>query len=296
MDKEKVKDNEKINKGSFYIDESLVQNKTYYEHVKTHVTCTICDGLLNDPVICSSCETPYCRNCIKTWQEKNNSCPARCSPPLIVKNIFRMLKNTLDEVKVKCKINDCIVSLTNYGDHVSQCAEINKVVTCWNCQNPKVKKSDLKMVEEDYKFVIDKASNVEVLRLKYEDDDRRNKEIINHLTKENEILKAGRIVNNLDKDLRNTQMERTKKELEDLIAENKEIKGKFNDSTKMYDEALKTIAENEDKYQLMKRNNKIWEDGINEHIIQRAQLETMIRVREDKIKTIKGILIYKYFL
>ena len=123
-------------KSIFYIDESIVENKTYFEHVKNHVMCTICEGLLNDAVICASCETPYCRNCIETWQLKNNSCPARCSPPLITKSIFRMLRNTLDEVKLKCKVNGCIVSQTNYGEHFKSCQEKNKAVTCWNCQNP----------------------------------------------------------------------------------------------------------------------------------------------------------------
>jgi len=277
----------KTDRGEFYIDESLVENKTYFEHVKSHVSCVICEGLLNDAVICSSCETPYCRNCILKWQEKNNSCPARCKPPLIVKDIFRMLKNAIDEVKIKCKINGCIISLTNIGEHLKKCAERNKAVKCWNCQNPKVKLSDLRIKEEDYKFVIDKANDVEILRLKYEDEEHKDKETIKTLNKQIELLNAGRIVTDLDKNLIN-KYERTKKELEDLYAENKEIKGKFNESTKLYDELKKTHEKTEEKMALLKRDNKIWEEGINEHIMQKASLETMIRVREEKINTIKG--------
>lgn len=270
----------KTDRGEFYIDESLVENKTYFEHVKSHVSCVICEGLLNDAVICSSCETPYCRNCILKWQEKNNSCPARCKPPLIVKDIFRMLKNAIDEVKIKCKINGCIISLTNIGEHLKKCAERNKAVKCWNCQNPKVKLSDLRIKEEDYKFVIDKANDVEILRLKYEDEEHKDKETIKTLNKQIELLNAGRIVTDLDKNLIN-KYERTKKELKDLYAENKEIKGKF-------DKLKKTLEKTEEKMVLLKRDNKIWEEGINEHIMQKASLETMIRVHEDKINTIKG--------
>ena len=270
----------KTDRGEFYIDESLVENKTYFEHVKSHVSCVICEGLLNDAVICSSCETPYCRNCILKWQEKNNSCPARCKPPLIVKDIFRMLKNAIDEVKIKCKINGCIISLTNIGEHLKKCAERNKAVKCWNCQNPKVKLSDLRIKEEDYKFVIDKANDVEILRLKYEDEEHKDKETIKTLNKQIELLNAGRIVTDLDKNLIN-KYERTKKELKDLYAENKEIKGKF-------DKLKKTLEKTEEKMVLLKRDNKIWEKGINEHIMQKASLETMIRVHEDKINTIKG--------
>ncbi len=274
-------------KNQHYIDESLVENKTYFEHVKSHITCSICEGLLNNPLICASCETPYCEKCILTWKEKNNSCPSRCTPPLVLKGIFRMLKNTLDEVKLKCKICTGSVSLSVYGDHLKQCSEKHKTVTCWNCESPMVKQIQLKMKESEYLSYV-KKEDLETIRNKYEEEIKKQKETITNLTKDNDLLKAGRLVNNLDKDLINSQMNRTKQELDELSSENKELKSKFNETTRLVDDLKKQAKLAEEDMEILKRNNRLWEEGINEHIMQKAQLETLIRVREQKLKEIEG--------
>jgi len=63
-----------MNVESHFIDEDLVVNKTLFETIKHEVTCQICYVLLNNPILCSKCETPYCSECINKWKIKDNTC------------------------------------------------------------------------------------------------------------------------------------------------------------------------------------------------------------------------------
>jgi len=129
------------------IDDSMVVNKEYFEPLKDQLTCQICLGLLNNPVMCTSCETPFCLKCITQWKSKKNTCPSRC-PQIKIKEVPRLFKNMLDGLKLKCK-NGCVVSLLDYSNHVSHCdGNSKKEIKCWNCSSV-VKK--LVMTEEQYK-------------------------------------------------------------------------------------------------------------------------------------------------
>ena len=56
------------------IDESLVINKDYFNLMRDDLLCSICLGLLNNPVMCAMCETPYCKFCINCWVKKSKIC------------------------------------------------------------------------------------------------------------------------------------------------------------------------------------------------------------------------------
>ena len=118
----------KQNKG---IDETLILNRAYYEQLKDQLSCTICSRLLEDPLMCSVCETPFCGKCINDWLARDKSCPLRCENSQ-VRELNRSLKKILDGLKLKCKYN-CEVSLLSYNSHVKSCEESKKEVPCWNC-------------------------------------------------------------------------------------------------------------------------------------------------------------------
>lgn len=136
------------NSNSNEIDENLIINTVYYEQLKDQLTCSICCGLLNEPMMCENCETPYCANCINPWFKNNKSCPMRCSNAKI-KDINRSIKKLLDGLKLKCKYG-CEVSLLSYMSHLKLCENSRKEVDCWNC-GKKCKLTEMKLSNEvDY--------------------------------------------------------------------------------------------------------------------------------------------------
>ena len=115
-------DNDEANE----LNDSLVLNKTFYNQMDDQLSCSICMCLLNNPRMCTGCETPFCKKCIEDWKSKNNSCPNRCEP-FMLKDISKALKNLLDKVFLKCK-NGCSVSLLEFNKHQSNCKEVKKEV------------------------------------------------------------------------------------------------------------------------------------------------------------------------
>lgn len=89
------------------LNPSEIVNPDFYNTVKDIVTCSICLGILIDPLSCNKCETSYCTKCLTNWKYniniKNNLlCPMKCS-----QNKFncpnRVLKNLLEKLEFSCK-------------------------------------------------------------------------------------------------------------------------------------------------------------------------------------------------
>lgn len=144
-----------------FIEETDVLNTDLYNGIKEEVTCIICQGLLNHPVVCATCEIPFCKMCIDKWNKnnQNTTCPTRCSNKLILKPIGRTLKNLLDKIIVKCQYG-CKVSLSNYPSHIVPCHEKNKIVNCWCC-NGRTNIYNIKASEWEYNTLIMNVSNYE---------------------------------------------------------------------------------------------------------------------------------------
>ena len=67
-----------------------------------YIMCSICHGLVWDPVLCKNCENPFCRKCIKRWLDiMPDSCPYNC--PYEEKALGRLLINILGQIKIMCK-------------------------------------------------------------------------------------------------------------------------------------------------------------------------------------------------
>ena len=89
-----------------YIDPDLIINKEIFKPIELNSVCSICSGIIIEPVQCLSCENSFCKDCLDDWKRKKgeNSCPFRCSNPTFKNS--RLIKNLLSNLKFKCQ-NGC---------------------------------------------------------------------------------------------------------------------------------------------------------------------------------------------
>lgn len=125
-----------------YISEDLIDNTDYYKQLceSEMLLCSICLGLLNDPIMCETCQNSFCRKCLDDWEKKHLSCPFKCEEKKFVP-ISRSLRTLLDGLIIKC---DCgcgqKISLLKFPQHREQ----NKKIECFNC-GTKMLRRDLKI-------------------------------------------------------------------------------------------------------------------------------------------------------
>lgn len=127
------------------IPESAIVNKSYLEQLnqKELLFCEICLGLLNDPVMCASCQHTFCKSCINQWIERNNTCPTKCKEVSLV-DIKPTLKKIMELLFIQCSCGKQI-SLLNYPTHKKECISIR----CFNC-GENVPLSNLRVVSQHY--------------------------------------------------------------------------------------------------------------------------------------------------
>lgn len=89
-----------------YIDPDLVINKEAFKTIESNAICSICDGIIINPIQCNICENSFCETCIDDWKKKQggNSCPFRCSNPTFKSS--RLVKSILSNLIFKCQ-NQC---------------------------------------------------------------------------------------------------------------------------------------------------------------------------------------------
>lgn len=131
------------------IEEAIV-NLEYYNLICKNqlLDCNICLGLLNDPIMCEQCQTPFCKTCITIWRSKNNKCPFGCTVISFVP-ITRSLKAVMDGLIIKCISCGNITSLYKYPEHKQQCFKLS----CFNCGSVVSKKSLNIKEDESNRFV-----------------------------------------------------------------------------------------------------------------------------------------------
>ena len=74
-----------------------------------HLECTIDYKISLTPVICTKCETIFCKNCMEDWKKKSNTCPMRCTPLQLYSPGEGLVKQQLMKIKLFCvnKIYGC---------------------------------------------------------------------------------------------------------------------------------------------------------------------------------------------
>jgi len=108
-----------------YLDETLIKNTSYYNSVFIHVDCLICHSLINEPIMCSKCETTFCKNCIRSWKLRDSSCP-KCRSDLDFIPINLTKKDIFDNLLLMCKYG-CQVPLLSFTHHIQTCDNPNKI-------------------------------------------------------------------------------------------------------------------------------------------------------------------------
>ena len=128
MDKVLKRYNDKIP-----ICDDLVINKSYFLPLSNDLTCQICQGLLDNPILCANCEIPFCSQCIDQWTKKNNQCVMKCEGIFQPKKIQRMIKNMMENVLLECKICKKTINLVEYPNHIITCQENTIKMNCPCC-------------------------------------------------------------------------------------------------------------------------------------------------------------------
>jgi hypothetical protein len=92
--------------------------------VPSQLICLICRNLVHLPLDCTVCETSFCKQCICTWVEQNNTCPKRCEN-FDLKKSHSMVRNSLDSLMILCEnsLLGCtvVIRLEDLEPHLKEC-------------------------------------------------------------------------------------------------------------------------------------------------------------------------------
>ena len=107
--------------------------------INRNFLCLICFNVLKDPVLCAKNHHCFCHGCITKHLENSRRCPT-CADELTEETLtepHRMVKDYLDESKIRCVYNDrgCqeIVELQHLDQHEDSCGFTPAVCTNPGC-------------------------------------------------------------------------------------------------------------------------------------------------------------------
>ena len=260
-----------------FIDESLVIDKSYYEKIKEEITCIICHGLLNNPVMCDNCETHFCLLCIDYWKRTLRGCPKKCPKPLVVKKMVRSFKNLVDKVLLRCPACKESISLMNYPEHIKPCTEINSYIDCPFCKSCRLNKQEM-LLEDNTEndligTIIMYKNKIEKSYEEYKTSSDKYK------TKLMEKIKK------LEQELKDTKFTFTE-EFKLLKAENEKYIKDAHDKTMENINLMKEVEivnsesklRNQEKKKSIEKKNSVTEKGILKEFLSIAQSEVITAV------------------
>ena len=120
-----------------FISDTLVENTDYYNDFINDVKCLHCNGLLNTPVMCTTCETPFCKDCTS----KMKGCLNNCKGSLNTCKISKHLVSIIDKILINCPNCKDTFTLDRYPLHMESC----NYITCILCNKASISKKDLKL-------------------------------------------------------------------------------------------------------------------------------------------------------
>ena len=108
-----------------YLDKADIVNREECKAIENAIICTICDGVVVDPLQCVVCENLFCRSCIEQWEKRSKSCPFKCQNFKLKEN--KMMNNILKNVKFKCSNGcDMIIPYDEIKEHYNgKCPKID---------------------------------------------------------------------------------------------------------------------------------------------------------------------------
>ena len=87
-----------------FIDSNIIINQKDFEDLRNVALCTICQGIVIEPMQCSKCEHCFCKLCLEKWLKQNPKCPFRCENSEFLEH--HQIKTQLNILKFKC-YNGC---------------------------------------------------------------------------------------------------------------------------------------------------------------------------------------------
>ena len=107
------------------------------DELDDELKCTLCLGLLKDPLQLSMCEHVFCSSCIQKWVAKDLTCPIDhqslthdkiTKAPLILQRLLDKVKLTCEFSKYGCKV---VLPLSNLENHQLKCEfDPDKMIRC----------------------------------------------------------------------------------------------------------------------------------------------------------------------
>mmetsp|Transcript_10505 Transcript_10505/g.15358 ORF Transcript_10505/g.15358 Transcript_10505/m.15358 type:complete len:848 (+) Transcript_10505:19-2562(+) len=102
------------------------------ENLLSVLKCSVCCGLLHEPMSITPCGHSYCRTCITEVMKHNPVCPL-CRSDIVDVSRNILGEKILQEFEVKCRNKHCdkIFRIENMEDHFAVCA--HQVLVCQYC-------------------------------------------------------------------------------------------------------------------------------------------------------------------
>ena len=131
------------NDENLFLDDNCLIEDEYYNTIKNSIKCKFCERLLNEPMMCMSCQDSFCEKCTKKLTRDSHS----CENPIYIPN--KALKNLLGKLKYLCK--NCLfeVKKEDIDNHLKKGCFKNKTPT--KLINVIYRKKQLRILNDDEK-------------------------------------------------------------------------------------------------------------------------------------------------
>lgn len=139
---------------SNYIDSDSLVNKEDYKSFEHMYICSICNGIIIDPMQCQKCENCFCNECISSWEKKSTTCPFNCEK-FVVKS-SKIMKTLLSKMLFNCP-NGCYekIQYQDYTNHpINTCSKIDlkKRYEQLMTQLSELKTENIRLKKAEYKI------------------------------------------------------------------------------------------------------------------------------------------------
>ena len=109
-----------MEKAVYFTEESIVKDKIYML-MKDTITCKICQKIIKNPMMCTSCQKTYCKNCLTAFRK---TCPNGCKNPNYLKNMS--VTDILSKIKYECQNCGKQIKSEDIKSHLdSNCVKIS---------------------------------------------------------------------------------------------------------------------------------------------------------------------------
>ena len=257
------------------------ESREYFQkHFEKSMKCSICEGIIFDPVACNDCKEVFCKQCIQSKIYKNEKCPLEdCFPITVSVIIDEVFKKKFEKVKINCFYNcNSEINLLNYALHLQECEVEYKEIYCKFCRTGKIKEKIinevdlcLNLMEKDFINLVIQVSD--------------NKNEIKEKTLEIERLKR-------DFDEKESSILNFDQNLSKLTSHLQFLEVKLQDDKERKNYIQKSTEETEDKIKILEKELKLLSQNTNntisQHILENQ--ESLAQRLNEELKNLQSTL------